>query len=184
MVEVILVRRQTEFASAGGVRERDIRIVSETDDRTVAPVLRRRRLGGDFDLIRRAECDVDAPAIGLPPRNPRRKMFIGVGNPSIVFFFEFVFYCSGRGIPAKPELFDELRAFVISSESSEGIAFLVGRDVGDISVEPCAPRRRRLRKLRRQKRIVLQSFARVARHGDDRADRRRRGGWQIHDWRR
>ena len=56
-----------------------------------------------LNLVRLAEHDVNAAAVGLPSRDARGKMLVGIRDAPIVLFFEFVFLGVGRRIAALPE---------------------------------------------------------------------------------
>ncbi len=89
-----------------------------------------------IDRIRRAESNVDVPAIGLPSRLARRVMVVGILNAPVVLFAEFVVGGVGIGVAAQPELLDERLALLIVAQVLEGLPFFVGNDVGHILVEP------------------------------------------------
>src|SRR5438046_10765385 len=89
-----------------------------------------------FDLFRLPPNDVDAPPVGFPAGNTRREPLIRIRNARVMLFLEFVVYGIGRGIPAQPELFDELLPLFIRLQGFECGALLVRTDVGYILVEP------------------------------------------------
>src|SRR5579884_771357 len=92
-----------------------------------------------FDFIRRTEGDIDAAAIGLPTRNTRRVMLVGVSDAAVVLFLVFVLFGVRRGIAPQPELFDELLAFLVRVELLKRLALFVGDDVHHVFVEPFLP---------------------------------------------
>src|SRR5262249_7652360 len=80
--------------------------------------------------------DVHAAAVGLPSRNARRKVLVGVGNTTVVLFLELVFDRVRSRIAALPEGFDELVALFVIRELLESRPLLVGNNPADILVQP------------------------------------------------
>ena len=91
-----------------------------------------------FDFVRRAVRDVDAAAVGLPARDARGVVLVGVGDAAVVLFLELVLDGIGRGVAAQPELLDELLALFVGLQPLEGRALFIGDDVGDVLVQPLA----------------------------------------------
>ena len=89
-----------------------------------------------FDLIGRAPHDVHPPAIRPPPGNARGEALIGVGDPAVVLFLEFVFDGVRRGIAPLPERLDELLALFIGLQLQERRALFIGNDVRDFLFQP------------------------------------------------
>jgi hypothetical protein len=133
------------------VDELDLDIGTDSFDPAISPLLerigRRRavipagRVG--FDLIWRAEHDVNVPAIALPAGNAGRIALIRVRDTAVVFFLVFVLGGIRRRIATQPELFDKLLALVVGSEPVPCLPLLIGEDVGDILVQPLLVRRLR-----------------------------------------
>src|SRR5436190_2112311 len=89
-----------------------------------------------FFLVRRAEHNVDASAVGLPSGDAAGEMFVGVGDPRVIFLAILIGIGVWIGIAAQPELFDELFAFVVSLQGVECLALFVGDNPTDIFVLP------------------------------------------------
>jgi len=87
------------------------------------------------DFVRRTPDDVDMAAIGFPARDAGGKVFVGVGDTAIVFFFEFVDGGVGIGIAAVENYFDELFALFVATEAVEGGAFFWPDDVDQVFVD-------------------------------------------------
>src|ERR1035437_8078870 len=80
--------------------------------------------------------NVNASAVGPPPGDPRRKMFVGIGNAAVVFFLVLVFLGVGSGVAAQPELLDKLVPLFVVGELFEGGHFLIRNDPAHVFVEP------------------------------------------------
>ena len=65
-------------------------------------------------------------------------MFVRVSDTLVMLVLVLVVDGVRRGIPAKPELFDELLTFFVRLESLECRPLFAGDDVGDVLVEPSA----------------------------------------------
>ena len=89
-----------------------------------------------LDFVSRAVHDVHAAAVGLPSRDTRWEMLVGVGDAPVVLFLELVLDGVGRGIAALPECFNELVAFFVVGELLESRALFVGDDPAHVLVEP------------------------------------------------
>jgi hypothetical protein len=89
-----------------------------------------------FVFIRRAEGDVDPPAVGLPSRNAGGEALVGVGDAPVVLFFKLVFLRIRRRIAPQPELLDELLALLVGRKAPERRALFVGDDVEHVLVQP------------------------------------------------
>jgi hypothetical protein len=74
-------------------------------------------------------------------------MPVGVGNAPIVFFLELVRRTWSR-IPARPELLDELIAFVIRGQAQESSPLALGNNVGKVLIQPLIVRMRTVREIR------------------------------------
>src|SRR5438067_252873 len=66
-----------------------------------------------FDLVGRAESDIDAPPIGLPARDAGSVMLVGIGDATIIFFAILILGRVGIRISAQPELLDKLLALLV-----------------------------------------------------------------------
>src|ERR1039458_7106871 len=80
--------------------------------------------GMSVNLVGWTVHDVNAPAVGSPPREARRKMFVGIGNAAVVLFLEFVLRRVRSRVAAQPELFDKLVTLLVVGELFEGGHFL------------------------------------------------------------
>src|SRR5437868_13892547 len=89
-----------------------------------------------IDFIRLAENDVDAATIGLPTRDARGEMLVGVGNTLVVFFLKFVLFGVRRGIAALPKRFNKIVAFFVIGQLLESRPFFIGDDVSNVLVQP------------------------------------------------
>src|SRR5579859_336949 len=89
-----------------------------------------------IDFVRLAIYDVNAAAIGFPPRDAGGEMFVGVGDALVVLFFVLVLFGIGRRIAALPESFDKIVAFFVVGELLESRALFVGNDPDDVLIEP------------------------------------------------
>src|SRR6476469_4876342 len=89
-----------------------------------------------LDFIRLAEHDVDAAAVGLPPRDAGGEMLVGVGNALVMFFLEFVLFGVRRGIAALPKRFNKVVALFVVGQLLESRSLFIGNDVRDVFVEP------------------------------------------------
>ena len=69
-------------------------------------------------LVRRAELDIDLPAVGFPAGNARSETVIGPRDAAIVLFLELVFFGVRGRIAAQPELLDERLLFVVGGEAA------------------------------------------------------------------
>src|ERR1700724_3306650 len=87
-------------------------------------------------LIGRAVHDVNPAAVGLPARDSRSVMFVGVGDAAGVFFLVLVLFGIRSGVAALPESFDKVVALFVVRELLEGRSFLVSNDPDDVFVEP------------------------------------------------
>ncbi len=89
-----------------------------------------------FDLIGWTPHDVNPAAIRPPPWNARGEAFIGVGDPAVVLFLEFVFHGVRRRIASLPECLNELLALFIGLQLQECRALFAGNDVRDFFIQP------------------------------------------------
>ena len=89
-----------------------------------------------LDLIGRAPHDVNAAAIRPPSGNAGREPLVGVGDPAVVLFLEFVFDRVRSGIAPLPERFDKLLALFVGLQLQEGRALFIGDDVGNFLFQP------------------------------------------------
>src|SRR5262249_51698886 len=105
------------FARAGRVYKFDLDVRTYSLDVAIPPYFEgigRRRAaafpggavvaaarGVRFDLIRLAEHDIDAPAVGLPPGDAAGVMLVGVGDALVMLFAVFVDVGVGVGIAAE-----------------------------------------------------------------------------------
>src|SRR5579871_528205 len=87
-------------------------------------------------LVRRPELDVDDSAICFPARHAGCEVFISVREAPVVLLLEFVLLGVGIRIAAQPELLDELLPLGVVRKPMEGLALLVGDDVGDVDLLP------------------------------------------------
>src|SRR5579862_2149565 len=71
-------------------------------------------------------------------------MFVGVGDPPVVFFLHRVVGRIRVGITSLPELLDEFLALLIGLQLQEGFSFGRADDVGDVFVQPLLVRRGQL----------------------------------------
>ncbi len=53
-----------------------------------------------------------------------------------MLFLEFVLFGVGSGVAAQPELLDEVLPLFVGVQLLEGLAFLVGDDIGDVFIQP------------------------------------------------
>ena len=97
-----------------------------------------------FDFSRLSVKDVNAAAVRLPTRNTRREALIGVRDTGVMLFFEFVLDSIGSGVAAEPELFDELLALFVGTQTLPCGALFIRNDVSDVLVQPLAIRRLQL----------------------------------------
>src|SRR5262249_47628740 len=144
--------RDVVFARTGRVDEFNLDVRTDSLDEAIPPYFEgigRRRAaafpggavvaaarGVRFDLIRLAEHDIDAPAVGLPPGDAAGVMLVGVGDALVMLFAVFVDVGVGVGIAAVPESFDELLALLVGLERVEDLALLIGDDPADVFVYP------------------------------------------------
>ena len=91
-----------------------------------------------INFVRGAVRDVDATAIRLPSGNAGSVVLVGVGDAAIVLFLKFVFEGVRRGVAAQPELFDELLALFVGTQTLPCGALFVRDDVSDVLVQPLA----------------------------------------------
>src|ERR1700690_1295418 len=63
-------------------------------------------------------------------------MLVGVGDPSIILFFEGILSRIGVWIAPLPELLDELFALFVGLKMDESAAFFRGNDVNHVFVQP------------------------------------------------
>src|SRR5258706_15964081 len=91
------------------------------------------------NFVWRPELYVDAAAISFPAGNGRTKLFIGVCEAAIVLIFVLVLNRIRGGIPAKPELTDELLPLFVGLQGPQGSAFFIRNDACAIFIEPFLP---------------------------------------------
>jgi hypothetical protein len=89
-----------------------------------------------IDGVGLAEGDVDVAAIGLPAGLAGGVVLVGVGDAPIVLFAELVLRRIRIGVAAQPEVLDEGVALLVVAKGLEGLALLVGDDVGDVLFQP------------------------------------------------
>ena len=89
-----------------------------------------------FDFVGRAVYNIDAAAIGLPSRDTRREMLVGVGDAAVMLFLEFVFFGVRSGIAAQPELLDELLALLVGAQRFERLRSSSRDDVDHVLIQP------------------------------------------------
>jgi hypothetical protein len=89
-----------------------------------------------IDFVGRAPEDIDVAAVGFPTGDAGGEAFVGIGDAAIVLFTVGVFGRVGIGIAAPPKFFDELFALFVGGEAEEGVALLLGDDVGDFFGQP------------------------------------------------
>src|ERR1700733_3544661 len=94
------------------------------------------------DFIGWTVLDVNHAAVGLPPRNTRGIVVVGVSNAAVMLFFVFVFLGIRRGVAPQPELLHKLLALLVGFQPLERLPFLVSDDVADILIQPFLPRTR------------------------------------------
>src|SRR6266481_2559366 len=92
--------------------------------------------GVGLDLIRGPKHDVSAAAVGLPPGDASRVVFVGIRDTPVVLFFKLVLFGVRRGIAALPEGFNELVALFVVRELHEGGFLFVGDYPAHILVQP------------------------------------------------
>ena len=63
-------------------------------------------------------------------------MVVGVGDPAVVFLLELVEHGAGVGVPAAPELLDEVLFLLGTGQLLEDRPFIMGDDVDDRVVQP------------------------------------------------
>ena len=141
-----------KLAAHAGIDEFNNDLLPDTLDIAVAPILKweGRSLAAAFihgtlvaaarrmriNLVRLAKHDVDSAAIGLPSRDARREVLVGIRNPLVVLFLVFVFFGVRRGIAPLPESFNEVVALFIVRELLESCSLFIGDDVNHVFVEP------------------------------------------------
>src|SRR5262249_53979525 len=78
---------------------------------------------------------------------PRGEIQVRISDTRIEFVFEFVVQRSGRGIPAQPELLDEIESLGVRGKSKECNALCRRDDVHNVLIQPFLKRirNRRLR---------------------------------------
>src|ERR1700722_461605 len=89
-----------------------------------------------INLIRRTVHDVHAAAIGLPPRNTRGKMLVGISNAAVMFFLVFVLFGVRSWVAPLPECFDKVIALFVIRKLLECRALFIGNDPNHILVQP------------------------------------------------
>ena len=151
---------QVVFAGHRGVHEFQHHVLTDAVHVPVGPLLERicRSLAAAlflgpfvrasgrmrFDLVGRSPDDVDPAAICLPSGYSRSEMLVRVGDPAVMFLFEFVLRRVGRRIATQPELLDELLAFLVGLQAQERGPFVGRDDVDHVLVQPLLVRSREL----------------------------------------
>src|ERR1017187_9024096 len=111
-----------KLAAHAGIDELQVDLLADSLDVAVPPVLEGKRRSLAAALLHRTFVssarrmgvnrvggtvhNVNASAVGPPPGDPRRKMFVGIGNAAVVFFLVFILRGVRSGIAAQPELLD------------------------------------------------------------------------------
>lgn len=127
--------------ATGAVDESDGIVVADAIHVAVGPNFDSNRILSALEmrvnLIRRTVDDIDVSTIGLPAGRTGRsaKTLVGESDAAVVFLLELVIRCAGRGIAARPELLDELVAFLVAGELLEGGALGVVNNVDHVLVE-------------------------------------------------
>src|SRR5208282_3246772 len=135
-----------------GVHEFDDHFLANTFNVTVAPVFKgesrglaaafvdrpvigsARRMGVNF--VGLAVHDVNPPAIGLPPRNSRGKVLVGICDARVVLFFVLVLFGIRGGIAALPESLDKVVALFVVRKLLESGSLFVGDDPDYVLIQP------------------------------------------------
>src|SRR5437867_4590602 len=149
---LIRIARNAVFTAAGGIDK--LKFYAGTDARQVAiePTLKRigrgrtsafvrlalvrATRGMGFDLVRLAPHDIDTAAIGFPPRDAGRIVFVRVGNTLVILLAIFILVSVRIGIAPSPEFLYEPLALVVSLQLLESLSFIIGNDVGNILLQP------------------------------------------------
>ncbi len=87
-----------------------------------------------FNLVRLAPGDVDAAAVGLPARNTRGIVFVGISDALVVLLTKLVLIGVRIRIAPAPELFNKALALVVGFEFLKGLTLFIGNDVSDVLV--------------------------------------------------
>src|SRR5207245_5353198 len=140
------------LAALAGINEFDDHFLADSFEVAVTPVLKRicgslatALFHGTFisaaasmglNLIRRSEGDVHVPAISLPPVNACCKMLVGIGDPAVVFFLEFVVFTVRIRITTLPEGLDKLFALFFVRELHKSLALIITDNPAHIFIQP------------------------------------------------
>ena len=89
-----------------------------------------------FNLIRFSKRYVNSPTICPPTRDSGGIMLIGVCNPAVMLFLEFVVSSPLIGIAAGPELLYKILTLLFGLEVLKDVFFFVGDDVDYILLQP------------------------------------------------
>src|SRR5579863_989304 len=131
----IRIPRHVELAVQLCIGELHMDVVADAFNEAITPVFvrrfRRRSDGMRVDLVRRAERDIDSPAIRLPTRRfgLRAKVFIRVTDPPVMLGSERVLDRARRGVAARPELLNECLALAVGLKLIESIPLRIGDNV-------------------------------------------------------
>src|SRR5437899_8067415 len=146
------IHRHVVFAAHARVHKLDDDFLPDAFDVAVTPLLKGKGRGLSaaffhgalvgaaggmrFDFVGLAKDDVDAAEVGLPSRDTRGEVLVGVGDALIMLFLILVLFCVGRGIATLPEGLDEVVALFVVGELLESGPFFVGDYVGDVFIQP------------------------------------------------
>src|SRR2546428_3491122 len=89
-----------------------------------------------FDFVGLAPRDIDAAAIGFPPRDTGGVVFVRISNALVILLPKFVLVGIRVGIAPSPEFLYEPLALFVSFQFLEGPSFIIGDNVGDVFFQP------------------------------------------------
>src|SRR5215469_7060384 len=97
-----------------------------------------RRVVMNFSLLRRAEGDVGAAAVGSPSftAGACAEIGVGVGDAFVDLILKRVFRRTGVRIPQFPEILDETIALIVRGELKKCFSLIAGDEICDVALEP------------------------------------------------